>query len=163
MSKYSRKNTAKCTIIVSLIVLSISFGDAFAQTEEPIPALVDGMSTTLLIAIIAVIGVGLQTYKGMLGKKREDFDINQLIFTFIVGVGASIILVGNAFQNISTDMNGTELMIFMVQQVITVMGAKTLTDIGSKFIPKSQNSIPIEPEPIDNPDDLPPGKTVEVT
>lgn len=139
MSKIVSNKLALTILLTTVIAFSIN--TAYAQTEvtEPIPELVDGVSTTILIAIIAVIGIGLQTYKGLIGKSRSEFDINQLIFTFIVGTGSAIILVGNAFQNISVTMNGTELMIFMVQQIITVMGAKAAIDIGKKFVPKSNN------------------------
>ena len=55
-------------------------------------------------------------------------------------------------------MNDTELMILMVQQVITVMGARTSVDVGAKLVPKTANNEMFEPEPFDSPDDLPPGK-----
>lgn len=146
-------------IILLLFITSVGLiTPAFAQ--ESIPPLVDGIKTTWLIAGIAIIGITLQTYKGMIGKKKSEFSFNQLIFTGIVGIGAAIILVGNAFQNISTDLNETELLIFMVQQILTIIGAKTITDIGKKHRDRQNNIIDetTEPKPIDDPDDLPPGK-----
>lgn len=163
MVKTPHKSLALAILLTAVIAFSLN--SAYAQTEtataEPIPELVDGISTTVLIAIIAVTGIGLQTYKGMIGKKRGDFNINELIFTFIVGVGSAIILLGNAFQNISVNMNSPELMIFLVQQILTVMGAKGAIDIGKKFAAKTRNTpeLPAVPEPMDDEDDLPPGKS----
>lgn len=160
MSKTTPKTLVSITLMLTAIIITTSASTAYAQEgEEPIPELVDGIPTTILIAAIAVLGIGLQTYKGMIGKRREEFDIHQLTFTFIVGVAASITLVGNAFQHISPSINGPELMMFIVQQILTIVGAKALTDIGKKTIEKSKrNTELVEPEPIDPEDDLPPGK-----
>jgi len=145
-------------IVISLLLTNVE-AYASSDTISPLPSVVDDIKTTHLIAGVAIVGISLQTYKGMIGKKRSEFSINQLIFTSIVGIGAAIILVGNAFQNVSTDMNETELMIFLVQQVITVMGAKTITDIGKKHIGNGKSKVIDEtlPSPIDY-NDIPPGK-----
>ncbi|MCZ6582887.1 MAG: hypothetical protein O6761_06925 [Thaumarchaeota archaeon] len=152
------KNNLKISLLaIFVITASLSVSFAFAQETNPttIPSIIDGISTTYLIAGVAIVGILLQTYKGMIGKSRKDFDINQLVFTTIVGIGASIIVVGNAFQNVSINMNDSALMIFLVQRVLTVMGAKTLTSIGNKFVKKSQNEItPTKPELIDDESDM---------
>lgn len=155
------RTTQLLVLMVMITTLSLSV-PAFGQEDNltAIPSLVDGIPTSYLITGVAVIGILLQTYKGMIGKPREDFDVNQLVFTVIVGIGAAIIVVGNAFQNVSPNMTDSSLMIFLVSQILTIMGAKTVTDMGKKFIPKpkTETAEEEEPEPIDDESDLPPGK-----
>jgi len=152
------KNNLAYILIFSFVLIASQSISAFAQTGE-IPNIIDGIQTSHLIAAVAIVGISLQTYKGMIGKKRSEFSINQLIFTSIVGIGAAMILVGNSFQNMSVDMNDTELMIFLSQQVITVMGAKTIMDIGKKNIPQLKSKENIFEMPEEHMEELPPGRS----
>jgi len=158
------KNNFKLLVLVAIsLSLFVGIDAAHAQeTQESTitPELIDGIKTSYLIAGVAIVGVLLQTYKGMIGKSRKDFEVNQLVFTVIVGIGAAIIVVGSAFENASITMTDTGLMIFLVQQVLTIVGAKTVTDIGKKFLkPKVPTEAQIiNLEPIDDESDLPPGK-----
>lgn len=139
------KNKLMLAMLLGVAAISLIL-PAFAAVDEDtqsIPDLVDGIPTHFLIAGVAIAGVVLQTYKGMIGKSRKEFDINQMLFTVIVGIGAAVIVVGNAFQHASADMNDSALMIFLIQQVLTIMGAKTVTDIGKKFV-KKPTGKPIE-------------------
>lgn len=149
-------------IIISVLSVSLLFPNAFAAQEESIPSVVDGIKTTHLIAGVAITGIILQTYKGMIGKKKSEFSIDQLAFTVIVGIISSIFILGPAFQAISKDISDPDLMIFLMQQVLTVIGAKTVFDTGKKHFNNSKSNVDKNiddtlPPPLIE-DDIPPGK-----
>ena len=114
--------------LISLVALSIN-QEAFAAEDTSFPEVVDGIPTVYLIAGIAIAGILLHTYKDNIGTSLKDIDKNQLIYTIMISSAASAILVGNAFQNVSSEINDSALMIYVIQQIMTVAGAKYVTDL----------------------------------
>lgn len=121
--------------LVSLVSLSVS-QEAFAAEDTSFPEVIDGIPTVYLIAGIAIAGILLHTYKDNVGISLKDIDKNQLIYNILISSAASAILVGNAFQNVSSDINDSALMIYVIQQILTVAGAKYITDLGKAGITK---------------------------
>ena len=125
-----------------------------------------GLDPVLMTVAICVIGVTYQIITGMAGKSWSDFNPTLALSTFMIGMVTSSGLVAPVIDALPEDMDTTLQLAAVVGQVGLVMGIDSGVRKGQKISQrikdkKTNNSI-VEPEPIDDPNDLPPGKQEEV-
>ena len=123
---------------------------------------------------IVIIGIVLRTIIGVLGKTKADFNINQVVLSFILGFFASIQLVIVAVENIHPDADELIQLSFVTGQIAAVMGIDAGIKSGGKAIMrKTQNTVAakvfgIQPQDDNDPNELiqdipptpPPGKEI---
>lgn len=121
-----------------------------------------GLDPVLITVVICVIGVLYQIITGMLGKSWKQFNPHLAATTFMLGIVTSIGLVAPVIDALPDDMSSTLQLAVIAGQVGLVMGIDAAVRKGQKVSNKIQSDLnSVEPEPIDNPSDLPPGKEVE--
>jgi len=122
-----------------------------------------GLDPVLITIAICVIGVSYRILTGMAGKSWSEFNPTMAATTFMLGIVTSIGLVAPVIEALPDDMSSTLQMAAVVGQIGLVMGIDAGVRKGQKVAQsikekKSQDISEVEPEPIDDPDDLPPGK-----
>ncbi len=124
-----------------------------------------GLDPVLITVGICVIGVLYRIITGMAGKSWSEFNPTMAMTTFMLGIVTSIGLVAPIIDALPDNLSSTLQMAAIVGQIGLVMGIDAGVRKGQKAAQgikakKEQNLLEEEPEPIDNPDDLPPGKDV---
>ena len=122
-----------------------------------------GLDPVLVTIAICVIGVSYRILTGMAGKSWTEFNPTMAMTTFMLGIVTSIGLVAPVIDALPDDMDTTLQLAAVVGQIGLVMGMDAAVRKGQKTAQAvkekiSQNMIEAEPEPIDDIDDLPPGK-----
>ena len=122
-----------------------------------------GLDPVLITVGICVIGVLYRILTGMTGKSWREFNLNLAATTFMLGIVTSIGLVAPVIDALPDDMDTTLQLAAVVGQIGLVMGIDAAVRKGQKTAQAVKEKIArdlsqIEPEPIDDPDDLPPGK-----
>jgi len=127
-----------------------------------------GLDPVFVTVIICVLGVSYRILTGMQGKKWSEFNPTLALTTFMLALVTSVGLVAPVIDALPDDMSITMQLAAVAGQVAAIMGIDAGVRKGQKAAQsvkakKEQNLLQEEPEPIDDPDDLPPGKTTEVT
>lgn len=122
-----------------------------------------GFDPVTITVAICVIGVSYRILTGMIGKSWREFNPTLAMTTFMLGIVTSIGLVAPVIDALPDDLDSTLQLAAVVGQIGLVMGMDAAVRKGQKTaqIVKekiSQNLSGIEPEPIDDENDLPPGK-----
>ena len=122
-----------------------------------------GFDPVLVTIGICVIGVLYIILTGMAGKSWREFNLTLAMTTFMLGIVTSIGLVAPVIDALPENMDTTLQLAAVVGQIGLVMGIDAAVRKGQKTAQKikekiSQDLSEEEPEPIDDIDDLPPGK-----
>ena len=127
-----------------------------------------GLDPVLVTIAICVIGVSYRILTGMAGKSWKEFNPTMAMTTFMLGIITSIGLVAPVIDALPDNLSSTLQMAAIVGQIGLVMGIDAGVRKGHKVAQKikekkSQDLSEVEPEPIDDESDLPPGKdTTEI-
>jgi len=122
-----------------------------------------GFEPVLVTVAICTIGVLYRILTGMLGKSWKEFNPNLAATTFMLGIVTSIGLVAPVIEALPDDMDETLQLAAVVGQIGLVMGMDAAVRKGQKAAQAVKEKIThnlseVEPEPIDDENDLPPGK-----
>jgi len=122
-----------------------------------------GFDPVIVTIAICVIGVSYRILTGMAGKSWREFNPTLALTTFMLGIVTSIGLVAPVIDALPADMDTTLQLAAVVGQIGLVMGIDAAVRKGQKTAQKikekiSQDLSEAEPEPIDDENDLPPGK-----
>jgi len=123
-----------------------------------------GFDPVTVTVAICVIGVSYRIITGMAGKPWREFNPTMALSTFMLGIITSVGLVSPVIDALPDDLSPVLQLAAVFGQIGLVMGMDAAVRKGQKVAQsikdkKSQN-IGSEPEPIDDIDDLPPGKEV---
>lgn len=126
-----------------------------------------GFDPAIITIAICVIGVSYQIITGMAGKSWSEFNPTLAGSTFMIGIVTSIGLVAPVIDALPDDLDTTMQLAAVAGQIGLVMGIDSAVRKGQKISQKvknkkAQEATIAEPEPIDDPEDLPPGKEQEV-
>ena len=127
-----------------------------------------GFDPVIVTIAICIIGVSFQIITGMAGKNWREFNPTLAMTTFMIGMVTSVGLVAPVIDALPDGMDSTLQLAAVFGQIGLVMGIDAASRKGQKIAQKvkdKKSEISYdEPEPIDDVDDLPPGKeTVETT
>lgn len=122
-----------------------------------------GFDPVIVTVVICVIGVLYRIFTGMAGKSWKEFNPTLAMTTFMLGIVTSIGLVAPVIDALPDDMDTTLQLAAVVGQIGLVMGMDAAVRKGQKVAQAVKDKITkdlesFEPEPIDDSDDLPPGK-----
>lgn len=120
-----------------------------------------GLDPVLITVGICIIGVAYRILTGMAGKSWSEFNPTMAMTTFMLGIVTSIGLVAPVIDALPNDLSSTLQLAAIVGQIGLVMGIDAGVRKGQKVaqsIKEKKSEDISEPEPIDDPDDLPPGK-----
>jgi len=122
-----------------------------------------GLDPVLITVAICIIGVLYRILTGMAGKSWKEFNPTMAMTTFMLGIVTSIGLVAPVINALPDNLSSTLQMAAIVGQIGLVMGIDAGVRKGQKVAQaikekKSQDVSELEPEPIDDESDLPPGK-----
>lgn len=124
-----------------------------------------GFDPVLVTVAICVIGVSYRILSGMAGKSWSEFNLTLAASTFMIGMVTSVGLVAPIIDALPEDMDTTLQLAAVFGQIGLVMGIDSAVRKGQKIAQKlkdKKSEISMdELEPIDDTDDLPPGKPVE--
>ena len=124
-----------------------------------------GLDPVLLTVIICILGVSYRILTGMQGKKWSEFNPTMAATTFMLALVTSVGLVAPVIDALPDDMSSTMQLAAIAGQVAAIMGIDAGVRKGQKAAQSikaknDQNVLEEELEPIDDEDDLPPGKEV---
>lgn len=128
-----------------------------------------GLDPVLVTVAVCVIGVSYRILTGMAGKSWTEFNPTLAMTTFMIGMVTSVGLVAPVIDALPDTLDSTLQLAAVFGQIGLVMGMDAAVRKGQKTAQKikekiSQDLTEAEPEPIDDEDDLPPGKeTTEST
>ena len=122
-----------------------------------------GLDPVTVTIAICIIGVSYRILTGMQGKSWSEFNYTMAATTFMLGIVTSVGLVAPIIDALPDDMDQTLQLAAVVGQIGLVMGIDAAVRKGQKAAQLvkdkiTQNLSTVEPEPIDDSDDLPPGK-----
>jgi len=125
-----------------------------------------GLDPVIVTIAICVIGVLYRILTGMIGKSWKEFNLTLAMTTFMLGIVTSIGLVAPVIDALPDDMDATLQLAAVVGQIGLVMGVDAAVRKGQKTAQKIKDKITkdleeSEPVPIDDSDDLPPGKPTD--
>jgi len=125
-----------------------------------------GLDPAIVTIAICIIGVLYRIITGMAGKSWKEFNFTLAGTTFMLGVVTSIGLVAPVIDTLPNDIDTTLQLAAVVGQIGLVIGMDAAVRKGQKTAEKIKNKIKseldmAEPSPIDDADDLPPGKDDE--
>lgn len=124
-----------------------------------------GLDPVIVTVVICLVGVSYQVVTGMAGKSWKEFSPTLAGTTFMIGIVTSIGLVAPVIDALPDDMDSTLQLAAVAGQIAVVMGidagVKKGQKIDQRIKEKKQQSIDsTNIEPIDDEDDLPPGKEI---
>ncbi len=122
-----------------------------------------GLDPVLITIVICVIGVLYRILTGMAGKSWSEFNPTMAMTTFMLAFVTSVGLVAPVIDALPDDMDSTMQLAAVAGQVAAIMGIDAGVRKGQKAAQsikakKEEELLQEEPEPIDDPEDLPPGK-----
>ena len=122
-----------------------------------------GFDPVVVTIAICVIGVAYRILSGMAGKSWSEFNLTLAASTFMIGMVTSVGLVAPVIDALPDSMDTTLQLAAVFGQIGLVMGIDSAVRKGQKIAQKVKDkkildAIDTEPSPIDDPDDLPPGK-----
>jgi len=126
-----------------------------------------GFDPAVVTVAICIVGISYQIITGMAGKSWSEFNPTLAGSTFMIGIVTSIGLVAPVMDALPDTLDTTMQLAAVAGQIGLVMGIDSAVRKGQKIgqklkEKKIQDEILVEPEPIDNSEDLPPGKDTEV-
>jgi len=125
-----------------------------------------GFEPVIITVIICVIGVSFRIITGMVGKSWSEFNPTLALTTFMIGMVTSVGLVAPVIDALPEDMDSTLQLAAVFGQIGLVMGVDAAVRKSHKISQKikdrkTQQVTEEELEPIDDVDDLPPGKETQ--
>lgn len=123
-----------------------------------------GFDPVVITVAICIIGVSFRIINGMTGKSLSEFNPMLAMTTFMIGMVTSVGLVAPVIDALPDDLDSTLQLAAVFGQIGLIMGIDSAVRKGQKISQKikDKKSQDIsELQPIDDEDDLPPGKTVE--
>ena len=122
-----------------------------------------GFDPALVTIAICIIGVSYQIITGMAGKPWREFNPILAGSTFMIGIVTSIGLVAPVIDALPDNLGATMQLAAIAGQIGLVMGIDSAIRKGQKIgqkikDKKLQEDNLDELEPIDDSNDLPPGK-----
>lgn len=121
-----------------------------------------GFDPVLITVAICIIGVSYRILTGMAGKSWREFNFTLAGSTFMIGMVTSVGLVAPIIDALPENLDSTLQLAAVFGQIGLVMGIDSAVRKGQKIAQKiKENKSEFsyeEPEPIDDIDDLPPGK-----
>lgn len=123
-----------------------------------------GLDPVIITIAICVIGVSYRILTGMAGKSWSEFNFTLAGSTFMIGMVTSVGLVAPVIDALPDTMDSTLQLAAVFGQIGLVMGIDSAVRKGQKIAQKIKddknytNDILNELVPIDDSDDLPPGK-----
>lgn len=124
-----------------------------------------GFDPVTVTITICIIGVAYRIITGMAGKSWSEFNPTMALTTFMLGVVTSVGLVAPVIDALPDNLSPVLQLAAIFGQIGLVMGMDAAVRKGQKVaqsIKEKKSEDFSEPEPIDDIDDLPPGKTPEV-
>jgi len=124
-----------------------------------------GFEPVIVTIAICVIGVVYRIITGMAGKSWREFNPTMAMTTFMLGIVTSVGLVAPVIDALPDDLSPVLQLAAVFGQIGLVMGMDAAVRKGQKvaqIIKEKKSEDPPELQPIDDEDDLPPGKTTEV-
>ena len=127
-----------------------------------------GLAPVTMTLIVCIAGVSFRIFQGMQGKSLKDFNVNLALTTLVIGVISSIGLIAPVMETIPENTDALIQLQVVAAQFAIVIGVDAAVRKGYKYSKKlteqqqqEEGPVEVEPEPIDDPDDLPPGKEEE--
>lgn len=122
-----------------------------------------GFDPVSITIAICIIGVSFRIFTGMAGKKRSEFNPTLALTTFMIGMVTAVGLVAPVIDVLPEDLDSTLQLAVVFGQIGLVMGIDGVVRKGQKISQKiKERKLDFanmdEPSPIDDIDDLPPGK-----
>ena len=122
-----------------------------------------GLDPVTVTIAICIIGVSYRILTGMQGKSWSEFNYTIAATTFMLGIVTSVGLVAPIIDALPDDMTPVLQLAAVIGQIGLVMGIDAGVRKGQKVSQsikekKLLDPLTVEPEPIDDESDLPPGK-----
>lgn len=122
-----------------------------------------GLDPVTVTVAICIIGVSYRILTGMQGKSWSEFNYTMAATTFMLGIVTSVGLVAPIIDALPDDISPVLQLAAVFGQIGLVMGVDAGVRKGQKVAQsikekKLLDPLTIEPEPIDDESDLPPGK-----
>ena len=122
-----------------------------------------GLDPVTITIAICIIGVSYRILTGMQGKKWSEFNPTMAATTFMLGIVTSVGLVAPIIDALPDDISPVLQLAAVFGQIGLVMGIDAGVRKGQKVAQsikekKLLDPLTVEPEPIDDEADLPPGK-----
>ena len=122
-----------------------------------------GLDPVTVTIIICIVGVSYRILTGMQGKSWSEFNYTMAATTFMLGIVTSVGLVAPIIDALPDDISPVLQLAAVFGQIGLVMGIDAGVRKGQKVseqikTKKTLELLEEEPEPIDDVDDLPPGK-----
>ena len=122
-----------------------------------------GLDPVTVTIAICIIGVSYRILTGMHGKSWSEFNYTMAATTFMLGIVTSIGLVAPIIDALPDDISPVLQLAAVFGQIGLVMGIDAGVRKGQKIAQsvkekKLLDPLTVEPEPIDDESDLPPGK-----
>ncbi len=122
-----------------------------------------GFDAVTITVAICVIGVSYRILTGMAGKNWREFNSTMAATTFMLGIVTSVGLVAPVIDALPDDLSPVLQLAAVFGMIGLVMGMDAAVRNGQKTEQKSKEKKSHESDeiiPIDDADDLPPGKEV---
>ena len=122
-----------------------------------------GLDPVTITVAICIIGVSYRILTGMQGKSWSEFNPTMAATTFMLGIVTSVGLVAPIIDALPDDISPVLQLAAVFGQIGLVMGIDAGVRKGQKVSQsikekKLLDPLTVEPEPIDDESDLPPGK-----
>jgi len=122
-----------------------------------------GLDPVTVTVAICIIGVSYRILTGMQGKSWSEFNYTMAATTFMLGIVTSVGLVAPIIDALPDDITPVLQLAAVFGQIGLVMGVDAGVRKGQKVAQsikekKLLDPLTVEPEPIDDESDLPPGK-----
>ena len=122
-----------------------------------------GLDPVTVTIAICIIGVSYRILTGMQGKSWSEFNPTMAATTFMLGIVTSVGLVAPIIDALPDDITPVLQLAAVFGQIGLVMGIDAGVRKGQKVSQsikekKLLDPLTVEPEPIDDESDLPPGK-----
>ena len=122
-----------------------------------------GLYPVTVTIAICIIGVSYRILTGMQGKSWSEFNYTMAATTFMLGVVTAVGLVAPIIDALPDDISPVLQLAAVFGQIGLVMGVDAGVRKGQKVAQsikekKLLDPLTVEPEPIDDESDLPPGK-----
>ena len=122
-----------------------------------------GLDPVTITVAICIIGVSYRILTGMQGKSWSEFNYTMAATTFMLGIVTSVGLVAPIIDALPDNISPVLQLAAVFGQIGLVMGIDAGVRKGQKVAQsikerKLLDPLTVEPEPIDDESDLPPGK-----
>lgn len=87
--------------------------------------------TVQLSLVIVLIGVGIRTWSGLIGKSAFDINLNTVLFTFVMAILTSMQIVRPILEQIPDDATPEVWFTAVIGGILTVIGTDA---VGRKAV-----------------------------